>query len=88
MTEPTEHPPPTERVQLAAVIMLGLAVVAMVVGLTIAAVQTDRDLWRGALLAFAATVLLASIGGVSWWAIRRHRWRVSVDRDRGSNGSA
>lgn len=77
---------PTERVLIAAVVMLGLVLIAAVVGLTVAAVQTDRNLWRAEVLTFGGMVLLASIGGAEWLALRRHRWRVSVDRN-GNGGT-
>lgn len=70
-------------VKVAVVIGLTVVLVTAVVGLTIVAVTTDRDLWKAEVLTFSGIVLLAGLGGLSWWRLRAHghRWRVNVQRN-------
>jgi protein-S-isoprenylcysteine O-methyltransferase Ste14 len=68
-------------VKVATIVVLGLVLVTAVVGTTIVAVLTDRDVARAEYLTFGGALLLGALGGVSWWQLRRHRWRVHVDRD-------
>jgi hypothetical protein len=64
------------------IVVLGVIVVAAIIGLTVVAVATDRDLRPAEILTFAATVVLATLGGFTWLDFRRHRrWHVEVDRD-------
>jgi len=75
---------PPERevsVRVATVVMLGLVLVTAVIAMAFVAVLTDRDLFRAEVLTFAGTVLLAALGGVSWFAIHRRHWRIHVEQD-------
>lgn len=70
-------------VKVAAIVTLGVILLAAVIGLTLVAVTTDRDLFRAEALTFAGVVLLAAIGGASWWRLRRprHRWHIDLERN-------
>ena len=59
---------------------LGLVLVAAIIGMTVVAVTTDRDLRRAETLTFGGVVLLAALGGVSWWQLRK-RWRIRFERN-------
>lgn len=69
-------------IKVATVIALGVILLAAVIGITFVSVLTDRDMARSEAFTFGGCVLLAGLGGLSWWALRRrHRWHVHVDRD-------
>jgi high-affinity Fe2+/Pb2+ permease len=73
-------------VKVVTIVMLGLVLITAVIGITVVAVTTDRDLARAEALTFGGALLLAALGGVSWLALRRrHRWRVNLEHN-GDNG--
>jgi hypothetical protein len=67
--------------RVATIVALGVILLAAVIGLTFVAVLTDRDVFRAEALTFAGVMVLAALGGVSWWALRRPRWRIRVDHE-------
>lgn len=77
-------------VRVVTIIVLGVLILAAIVGLTITAVMTDRNVARPEALTFGGVVLVAALGGVSSSALlRRHRrrhWRVNVEREGNGNG--
>lgn len=73
-------------IRVVVVVTLGVVLCFAVVGLTVVAVATDRDMARPEFLTFGGVVMLAALGGVSWWSLRRH-WRVRIERNgNGGNG--
>lgn len=70
-------------IRVVTIVALAVVLTTAVIGITVVAVFTTRDLWRAEVLTFAGVVLLGALGGVSWWALRRHphRWRVQVARN-------
>jgi len=75
---PPSLPEQEFRLRLAGLVCLTVIVVAAIVGLTVAAVFTDRYLLPAELLTLAGAILVAVMGGliVGTSARRRHRWRV------------
>lgn len=69
------------RVRIATVIVLGIVLIAVITGLTVVAVLTDRNDLRGGALLFGVAMIGAA-GGVSWWTLHR-RWRIRVDHEDG-----
>lgn len=74
--------------RLGAIICLTVIVVTAVIGIAFTAVLTDRDVRFAEGLTFAGALLIAALGGFSLWTMRRHRWRVSVDRENGHEDQA
>ena len=68
-------------VRVVTVICLSVVLLASVIGMTVTAVLTDRDMFRAEVLTFAGVALLAAFGGVSWFSLTRHKWRLNVERD-------
>jgi membrane protein YdbS with pleckstrin-like domain len=72
-------------VRVVTILTLGVLLLAAIVGITITAVMTDRNVWRAEVLTFGGVVLLGALGGVSWLTLRRRRrWRVNVERSNGN----
>jgi hypothetical protein len=69
-------------VKIAVIVALAVIVVCAIAALTIVAVLTERDLFRAELLTFFTVAMLSAVGGVTMYqALRRHRWRLHVERN-------
>lgn len=71
----------TTIIKIVTIVTLGVICLASVVMLGVVAITTDRDLFRAEVLTYAAVALIAALGGVSWWQMHRHHWRLRVDRN-------
>jgi hypothetical protein len=83
--EPPERPPDTT-VRIVTIICLTALVLTSIVGITITAIFTDRDLRYAEGLTFAGAVMVAVIGGFTLRGMRRRRhWRIEHDEN-GNDG--
>jgi membrane protein YdbS with pleckstrin-like domain len=76
----TEPPTPVKVVTL---IVLGVVLVVAVIGLTVVAVFTDRDVWPAERLTFGGVILLCLVGGLSIYVdrVRVRRRRRDDEQD-------
>lgn len=68
-------------VKVVTVVALAAVLLAAVVGVTLVAILTTRDLWKVEAMVFAGSLLVAAVGGTGWWMTgrrRRRRWHVDV----------
>lgn len=75
-------------VRLVTVVCLTVIVVTGLVGITIVALNTDRDVHYAEGLSFGGALLVAVLGGFNVAAIRRrrrHRWRLERDDEDGAD---
>ena len=75
------------RVRTVTVVVLGVNLLGALIGLTFAAVLTDRELLAPELMTLAAALAIATIGGLPqhWWH-RRGRWKIEHDHEDGIGG--
>ena len=67
-------------VRLVAIVCLTVIVVTAIVGITLTAIHTDRDVRYAEGLSFAGAVLVALDSGLTLRGVRRrHRWRIEHD---------
>lgn len=59
--------PPSDRVKIAAMVVLGVVVLAAIVGLTLASLFTDRDLRYAEKLTAGGVLLIGLLGGLVMW---------------------
>jgi hypothetical protein len=79
-----EDRPPDTVVRIVTIVCLTVIVVAALIGITVVAVRTDRDVHYAEGLSFAAAVLIAVIGGFTLRGLRHHRrWRI--ERENGAD---
>jgi high-affinity Fe2+/Pb2+ permease len=77
--------------KVAAMACLTVIIVAGIIGMTVVAVTTDRNLVRAETFTFATVLFVAVLGGLSVWSLRRHhRWRFEREElpNRNHVGSA
>lgn len=66
-------------VRIVALVVLGVVLVATIVGMVVISVSTDRVIEGADLLTFGGMVLLAGLGGVSWLSLTRRGRRGDDD---------
>ncbi|MET0786839.1 MAG: hypothetical protein ABWY25_09050 [Paenisporosarcina sp.] len=67
-------------ITLVTIVTLGVIVMTAIIGLTIVAVTTDRELLKAEFLIFIIVLLIATLGGVSWVMLRRRKnWHINVE---------
>lgn len=71
-----------ELVRLVTVLCLTVLALAAIIGLTVVAVLTDRDLANPERFTLAVALVVGVLGGLSLAGVRRHhRWRLERDND-------
>lgn len=70
------------RVRIVTIVVLGVNLLAAIIGLAFVAVLTDRNLIRPELMALILSLAIATVGGLPqrWWRKRGH-WRIEHDRN-------
>jgi len=84
--KPNQNPDTHEQyvLKLATIFVIGLVLLASVIGLTLIAVFTDKNVARAETYTFIGIVLLSCLGGLNWVKLRKHRhWHLHVfDEDK------
>ena len=79
-----DDPDVAARVRIVTIFVLGVNLVAAVIGITFAAVLTERELWIPELGAVVVALAIATIGGLPqhWWQ-RKGRWKIEHEKEGG-----
>lgn len=76
-------------VRLVTIISLAILVFTSIVSITFVAIFTDRDVRTAEGLTFGGAVLLACIGGFSWYSLRKKRKRrLHIDLGNGQENDS
>lgn len=85
MADPVDDDPrPETVVRIVTVICLTVIVIVALIGITVTANLTDRDVHYAEGLSFGGTVVIAVLGGFTFASLRRHRrrhWRIEHDEE-------
>jgi hypothetical protein len=74
------------RVRIVTIVVLGVNLMAAIIGLAFTAVLTDRDLFRPEVMALVLALAIATVGGLprKWWR-RQGRWRIEHNHSDGED---
>ena len=83
-----EEPPVDQKVRIITIICMTALIFTALVGITLTAILTDRNVHYAEGLSFGGALIVALMGGFTMRQLhRRRRWRIEREDNGESNGS-